>query len=724
MKGDENKIIEVSFSDNPIWHKMLEKALLSDAVFFFEVNLSKDICSEPIYKNEDISPIIPNPCSMGLVPPFKFSEVCEHVREYLIPKNIIQDVSFLDNPIQRLIEAYEKGKREFSLEYWVKNDEKTNIFLDQLYILEKNADGDVCALSALRDYSKVQAAFRQNYENEIENFASYDIVTKEYNYYKFKKILNEKSIPGMIVAIDIHSFKIINSVCGISKGDLVLKTIHEKLISVLDTEHNELCAHINADHFIMFFPTYDAELIIKKLETVTKVINDCSSELRVPSLNPYYGISEWHPGKKVELSNSEAVAAKHNAKELSDKNYTFFDRKDNIRLIKEKKIVDAFDDALKNGEFKIWFQPKYSPLTKRMVGAEALIRWQQSDGSMMPPINFIPVFEQNGMIRTLDEYVFTSVCLLQKKWQDEGKRIVPISVNVSRASLHSKEIVIRYKQIVDEVGIDAALIPIEITETAAVDNEKIKDITDNFYNYGFPLHMDDFGSGYSTLSSLNVLHFETLKLDKSLIDYIGNYGGDRVLEHIICLAKELGMHVTAEGVENESQERFLKHTGCDSIQGYFYSKPISQREFEEKLDNYCVIPINKTMDLVAEHVIEHRKSMMKTPLYAFLVNLTKNYINQDSGPCDIIFNNTNIESYDEGVKYAAENYVVDEDKKSYLQFMDREKLLMNFCGKEETRIFHYSRFLNKVPERMRLMLNMFKVQTSEEVWAYVTVTQM
>ena len=133
------------------------------------------------------------------------------------------------------------------------------------------------------------------------------------------------------------------------------------------------------------------------------------------------------------------------------------------------------------------------------------------------------------------------------------------------------------------MGIEKDLLPIEITEPAAVTNNEIKDIAEAFYDAGFRLHMDDFGSGYSSLATLNILHFDTLKLDKSLIDYIGNYGGDRLLEHTILLAKDLGMHVTAEGVENTNQVTFLKNIGCDSIQGYFYSKPLPLDKFEPLL---------------------------------------------------------------------------------------------------------------------------------------------
>ena len=703
---------------------LYENAILFDSILFFEANLTKDLIEEEVHFNPEKANLLVSPSELGFSLPFKFSDLCSAIAKYFSKRKLLEIEDLFSNARERLVKRFENGEKEFSIEYWVEDNNNEKIYVNEKFIFQKNDDGDLCVLVIIRDYSKIQKVFEENHRLEMEQCAYYDPVTKGYNYFKFKQLLNQLTISGFIVVIDIHSFKIINSVCGIPKGDAVIKKIWEVVCSTLDFDSNELASHINADHFIIFYPTYDSEEIIEKIKELTVLITEVSGQMHVPNIKPYFGVSEWHPGKKVELSNSEAVAAKHVAKNQSEENYAFFDRKDNIKLIKEKKITDAFSDALKNGEFKVWFQPKYNPLSKRMVGAEALIRWQKEDGSMMSPISFIPIFEQNGMIRELDEYVFTTVCKLQKKWQKEGKKIVPVSVNISRASLYSKDVVLNYKRISEEVGIKSKYVPIEITETAAVDDEKIKDIANNFYLNGFPLHMDDFGSGYSTLSSLNILPFETLKLDKSLIDYIGNFGGDRLIEHTICLAKELGMQVTAEGVENENQEKFLKHTGVDSIQGYFYSKPIPQQEFETKLDNFCELPQHKTMDLVAEHIIEYRKSFIKSSLYTFLANLTQNYVNQDSGSCDWIGNSEKFGSYDEIVRNVAENYVVDEDKDAYKQFLCRENILKNFCGKEETRIFHYKRFLNKNPTKMRLMINVFTVKDSEEIWAYVTVTQL
>ena len=229
----------------------------------------------------------------------------------------------------------------------------------------------------------------------------------------------------------------------------------------------------------------------------------------------------------------------------------------------------------------MWYQPKYKSIDETVVGAEALVRWRKEDGTLRQPFTFIPLFEKNGLIANLDEYVFRMVCLQQKKWEKEGRHIFPISVNISRASLYYDDIVQRYQNILYDTGIKPELVPLEITESATVDNSQIKRLVERFRNVGFPIHLDDFGNGYSALSTLNMMHFDTLKLDKGLVDFIGDSNGEKLLGYTIKLAKSLGMRITAEGVEYKKQVEFLQNLECDEIQGYYFSKPLPLEEFEK-----------------------------------------------------------------------------------------------------------------------------------------------
>ena len=165
-------------------------------------------------------------------------------------------------------------------------------------------------------------------------------------------------------------------------------------------------------------------------------------------------------------------------------------------MLEDKAMEDEFKHSLENNCFEVWYQPKYDPETERMVGAEGLIRWRDEKGNVIPPGKFIPLFERDGLIKVLDEYVFRKVCMQQLEWQKQGKEIIPVSINLSRASLYFDSVVSRYQQIADEIGVKTHLVPIEITESAAIDNDNIKGLADKFHDNGFPLLVDDFGSGY------------------------------------------------------------------------------------------------------------------------------------------------------------------------------------------------------------------------------------
>ena len=418
-------------------------------------------------------------------------------------------------------------------------------------------------------------------QKELERLAYIDSVTGGYNYTYFQEHLKKETRKGWFVSIDIRSFKIVNDVCGMQQGDMVLQEV-DRIISQY-IEPDELMGHVNADHFVVFLAKRTNEDVERILKFISDEINCLSSKMDVPRIGVYFGVTEWVLGKRVTVAFNEANKAKHNIKTRKDIFYSFYRKEDSNRSHEEKMMMSAFDKAIENENFEVWYQPKYSPTTGEMTGAEALVRWRRYDGEMISPGRFIPIFEKNGLIRILDEYVFRHVCMQQKRWIDTLGQTVPVSVNLSRSSLYFENVVKQYRDIVDEVGILPELVPIEITESITIDNQDIKELAEEFYQAGFPLHIDDFGTGYSSLAMLNMIKFNTLKFDKSLIDYIGNYGGDQLLRHTVSLAKELGLHITAEGVEKAEQVDFLKTLDCDNIQGFFYSKPMKEEFFQEKL---------------------------------------------------------------------------------------------------------------------------------------------
>ena len=384
-------------------------------------------------------------------------------------------------------------------------------------------------------------------QRELERIAYVDAVTGGNNYESFKKKLRDRNVSGYLISMDIHSFKIVNSICGVAKGDEALRWISENIRGVVG--YNDISGHINADRFVIFFADDKINKVIRKIETINLQLIKVSESLKIPKIQPYFGVTKWEPGKKVEEAYGEANFAKNRIKERKDVLYQIYSQADTERIVEEKQMEDNFYRDLNDNHFEIWYQPKYAPKTNKLVGAEGLVRWRRENNEIIPPSKFIPLFERNGMIKALDEYVFREVCTHQRRWLDEGKKIVPISINLSRASLYFESVVKRYHDIARRIGIYTHLVPIEITESAAVDNDEIKSIADKFHGNGFPLLVDDFGSGYSSLVTLNMKCFDTLKIDKSLIDYIGDSNGERLLVHTIALAKELGICVTAEGDE-------------------------------------------------------------------------------------------------------------------------------------------------------------------------------
>lgn len=416
-------------------------------------------------------------------------------------------------------------------------------------------------------------------KNVLLRLAYKDPLTGGDNYACFAmKMKNTRVTAGYLVAMDLNEFKIINSTCGVLKGDETLQCIWR----IIDNNLNqyELAAHINADHFVLFLLADNRDKVIERIEKISKEIAILSGYLQIPDLIPYYGIYQTKGFEEVEISYNKANQAKHLVKGRRNKNYAFHEDVDYEQTLENKRLEDCFEEAITNNRFEVWYQPKYSADDAMPVGAEALVRWREKDGTLIPPYKFIPLFEKNGMIARLDEYVFENVCRQQKLWQQEGKRILPVSINISRASLYYSSIVEKYTKIVKNYDIPIEYIQLEITESAMVENAEVKELIERFHDAGFKLLLDDFGNGYSSFSALNTLHFDVLKVDKSLIDYIGNTDGEKLLKCIIELAKSLGLKTTAEGVESIEQVEFLQDLQCNDIQGFYFSKPLPMNNFE------------------------------------------------------------------------------------------------------------------------------------------------
>ena len=413
-------------------------------------------------------------------------------------------------------------------------------------------------------------------------YAYEDPLTKGANYARFcVDMKKRRDTQGYLVSMDITNFNHINIAAGRAAGDRMISDIWQILTDELQSE--EFAGHVQEDVFSMFLKTEDKNIFIERLKQISARINRRAKELQIKGIHSRYGIYEMQGSEELEDAYSKAQIAREQARTQREPYYVFYNEMDHERLEQDQQLEERFEDSLAAGDFEVWYQPKYSASTGKIVGSEALVRWRDADGSLISPGRFIPLFEQNGMIAKLDEYMFRAVCRQQTKWLAKGQKIYPVSINLSRASLYYVDIVEKYKTIVREYDIDPDFIQIEITESALEGMSSIRELLEQFRNMGIRILMDDFGTGYSSLATLNMQCFDTLKLDKSLIDHIGDKNGETLLCYVISMGQKLGLHITAEGVENKMQLEFLKENHCDDIQGFLFAKPMPSAEFENIL---------------------------------------------------------------------------------------------------------------------------------------------
>lgn len=296
----------------------------------------------------------------------------------------------------------------------------------------------------------------------------------------------------------------------------------------------------------------------------------------------------YHTRKGVDIDElyTYANAARLEANGVEEQRITFFDHDMLGRQKWERWVEDNMETALRNEEFQVYLQPKYSPATGKLVGAEALVRWISLATGLISPGHFIPIFERTGFVTQLDDYMISRVAKMQAEWMIQGKKMVPISVNVSRAHFAQEGLAQHICQLVDAYGPSHELIELEVTESAFFDDKDILvDTVKQLKDYGFRVSMDDFGAGYSSLNSLKDIPLDVLKLDGEFFRGDDDGGrGEIVVKEAIQLARNLDMSVVAEGIEKKEQVDFLAGQGCDMIQGYYYAKPMPVEEFEKKVE--------------------------------------------------------------------------------------------------------------------------------------------
>lgn len=375
--------------------------------------------------------------------------------------------------------------------------------------------------------------------------------------------------------LKLYNFDLITHQYGYAAGERLLSLIGKHL-KEYDNETTCL-SYFGEGIFASFTENYDADL---RQKTVMHFKDIIIQDSPIKNIAPKWAIYQT-PRHDLSVSHiiENTFFALTTIKDSRNKEYISFSQNMVDMMEWEKNVENTFESALENNEFVAWYQPIYSVKTKEIISAEALVRWITPDGHIIQPARFIPILEQLGKIHQLDTYIFKKVCEFQARLQETGINDLPISVNYSRAGMFNESVALNYANIVKSYGVSAKNIPIEITESAAVRSADIKSYAAELMKYGFCLHMDDFGSGYSSMASLQIIPFKGIKIDKSLVDFIGTDNTESLLRHTISFAKECGMKVIAEGVENYEQYLFLKYAGCDAVQGFYFSKPVDENTF-------------------------------------------------------------------------------------------------------------------------------------------------
>ena len=413
-----------------------------------------------------------------------------------------------------------------------------------------------------------------------------DVITGGNNWLYFEKkgnkLLNNrfKSNDYAVVHLKMRKFRSFCTCFGVEEGNVLVEQLYNVLINQIDSK--ELLAYKDNASFCMLLTYIDDQQLNERIEALTVSLNEV-----LPNMKLYFAVGIYKVDTEdsdIEQLYSNAVLACDMLGDEAENKIVFYDVEMNKRRLWERKVEDDMDAALINHEFKVYLQPKISTSEEVLAGAEALVRWIHPTEGFIPPNKFIPIFERNGFILKLDDYMLEEIAKQQAQWIEQGQNIVPISVNISRAHFAKEGLAEHISGIVDKYNVPHQFIELELTESAFFDDKEILiNTVKKLRESGFIVSMDDFGAGYSSLNSLKELQLDVLKLDADFfrgVDAVER--GMLIVSEIIDLAKKLNMKIVAEGIESREQVDFLAEQECDLIQGYFFAKPMPISEFEEK----------------------------------------------------------------------------------------------------------------------------------------------
>lgn len=447
------------------------------------------------------------------------------------------------------------------------------ITFNQLYDKKQKYIGSSLIFQDITDKNKLL--------RKLHDLAYFDPLTELYNHVHFcqkaVELFNKNSDKKfVIIKFDIQRFKHINEILGEQVGNLVLRSIAKSMSKTLP----EYCVYGKAetDHFIICM--YEDEDF---LSYINNIFMDIRVELNlsvtmIPSIGVYKVEDTSIP---VTQMCDWANLASHTIKGSYMQQYAYYERKLSQQVLNEQEMIKDLQISLDNGWFQVYVQPQYHHQKKTVIGGEVLTRWIHPDKGLIPPNDFIPLFEKNGFIAKLDEYIWERTCQYLKSWIDQGLDIakLPLSINISRADFYYINVEETLIRLTEKYDIPKNILALEITESSYTDNmNDMVNMVERLKNIGFVIEMDDFGSGYSSLAMLKDLPVNIIKLD---MKFSNSKHGERssqddkeMLEAVIQMIKAIHLPMIIEGVETKRQADFVSSLGCHIIQGYYYSQPV------------------------------------------------------------------------------------------------------------------------------------------------------